>query len=113
MQRIPGVADAHIVQVLDYPDAADRRRPPARRASSASSQRDVANNMLTSLSSQSLVAPTYFLNPQNNVNYIVAVQTPIEQIKSVGDLLDTADQSAAAAGIGRRPRRRGACRVRR
>ena len=30
---IPGVADAHIVQVLNYPDAAGRRRPAARGAS--------------------------------------------------------------------------------
>ena len=52
-------------------------------------QRDVANNMLTSLSSSSLVAPNFFLNPINNVNYSVAVQTPIEQIKSVDDLLNT------------------------
>ena len=34
--------------------------------------------MLTSLSSSALVAPNFFLNPQNNVNYIVAVQTPID-----------------------------------
>ena len=45
--------------------------------------------MLTSLSSSVLVAPNFFLNPQNNVNYSVAVQTPIERINSVADLLDT------------------------
>ena len=52
-------------------------------------QRDVANNMLTSLSSSVLVAPNFFLNPQNNVNYSVAVQTPIDQLNSVSDLLHT------------------------
>jgi multidrug efflux pump subunit AcrB len=35
------------------------------------------------------VAPNFFLNPQNNVNYSVAVQTPIDQINSVSDLLHT------------------------
>jgi multidrug efflux pump subunit AcrB len=35
------------------------------------------------------MSPNFFLNPQNNVNYSVAVQTPIERIKSVSDLLDT------------------------
>lgn len=45
--------------------------------------------MLTTLSSSSLVAPNFFLNPQNNVNYFVAVQTPIDRINSVGDLMDT------------------------
>ena len=88
MQRIPGVADAHLVQVLNYPALqvdVDRLRA----AKLNVTQRDVANNMLTTLSSSSLVAPNFFLNPQNNVNYFVAVQTPIDRINSVGDLLDT------------------------
>jgi multidrug efflux pump subunit AcrB len=88
MQLIPGVADAHLVQVLNYPALqvdVDRLRA----AKLNVSQRDVANNMLTTLSSSSLVAPNFFLNPQNNVNYVVAVQTPIERINSIGDLLDT------------------------
>jgi multidrug efflux pump subunit AcrB len=88
MKRIPGVADAHLVQVLNYPTLqvdVDRLRA----AKLNVSQRDVANNVLTSLSSSVLVAPNFFLNPQNNVNYSVAVQTPINQINSVSDLLHT------------------------
>src|SRR4029077_12255624 len=88
MKTIPGVADAHIVQVLNYPGLqidVDRMRAAKLRVS----QRDVANNMLTSLSSSVLVAPNFFLNPQNNVNYSVAVQTPLSQIKTLTDLLQT------------------------
>jgi multidrug efflux pump subunit AcrB len=88
MRRIPGVADPHLVQVLNYPTLqvdVDRLRA----AKLNISQRDVANNVLTSLSSSVLVSPNFFLNPQNNVNYSVAVQTPIEQINSVSDLLHT------------------------
>jgi multidrug efflux pump subunit AcrB len=88
MKNIPGVADPHLVQVLNYPGLqvdVDRLRA----AKLNISQRDVANNILTSLSSSVLVSPNFFLNPQNNVNYSVAVQTPIERIKSVADLLDT------------------------
>jgi multidrug efflux pump subunit AcrB len=88
MKMIPGVADAHVVQVLNYPALqidVDRMRAAKLRVS----QRDVANNMLTSLSSSVLVAPNFFLNPQNNVNYSVAVQTPINKINSVDDLLST------------------------
>ena len=99
MQRIPGVADPHLVQVLNYPALqvdVDRLRA----AKLNISQRDVANNVLTSLSSSVLVAPNFFLNPQNNVNYSVAVQTPIDQINSVSDLLQHAGQPARS-----RPRR--------
>jgi multidrug efflux pump subunit AcrB len=88
MRAIPGVADAHLVQVLNYPALqidVDRLRAAKLRVS----QRDVANNMLTSLSSSVLVSPNFFLNPQNNVNYSVAVQTPITQIGSVDDLMKT------------------------
>jgi multidrug efflux pump subunit AcrB len=88
MRRIPGVADPHLVQVLNYPTLqvdVDRLRA----AKLNISQRDVANNVLTSLSSSVLVSPNFFLNPQNNVNYSVAVQTPVEQINSVSDLLHT------------------------
>jgi multidrug efflux pump subunit AcrB len=88
MKTIPGVADAHLVQVLNYPALqidVDRLRAAKLRVS----QRDVANNMLASLSSSVLVSPNFFLNPQNNVNYSVAVQTPIDRIKSVDDLLST------------------------
>jgi multidrug efflux pump subunit AcrB len=99
MKRIPGVADAHLVQVLNYPTLqvdVDRLRA----AKLNISQRDVANNVLTSLSSSVLVSPNFFLNPQNNVNYSVAVQTPIDQINSVSDLLHTPvnrpDTSAAS-----------------
>jgi multidrug efflux pump subunit AcrB len=88
MKLIPGVADAHLVQVLNYPTLqVDVDRLRAAKLNVA--QRDAANNILTSLSSSVLVAPNFFLNPQNNVNYSVAVQTPIEQIKSVADLLHT------------------------
>ncbi len=88
MRTIPGVADAHLVQVLNYPALqidVDRLRAAKLRVS----QRDVASNMLTSLSSSVLVSPNFFLNPQNNVNYSVAVQTPINRINSVNDLLST------------------------
>jgi multidrug efflux pump subunit AcrB len=88
IRLIPGVADPHLVQVLNYPGLqvdVDRLRA----ARLGISQRDVANNMLTTLSSSSLVAPSFFLNPANNVNYFVAVQTPINQINQLSDLLDT------------------------
>ncbi len=49
-------------------------------------QRDVANNLLVSLSSSGQAAPNYWLNPQNGVNYLVAVQTPQYNINSIDAL---------------------------
>ena len=95
MKAIPGVADPHVVQVLNYPALqidVDRLRASKLHVS----QLNVANNMLTSLSSSVLVAPNFFLNPQNNVNYSVAVQTPISKINTVDDLLATPVSAPAA-----------------
>jgi multidrug efflux pump subunit AcrB len=51
--------------------------------------------VLTSLSSSSLVNPSFFLAP-NGVNYTVAVQTPIENIRGVDDLMATAITATAS-----------------
>ncbi|MDB5534902.1 MAG: acriflavin resistance protein [Hyphomicrobiales bacterium] len=87
LKVIPGVVDAHITQVLDFPSLnieVDRQR--AVRLGVA--QRDVANNLLTSLAGSSAISPTYYLNPQNGVNYTVAVSTPVDNIGSVNDILN-------------------------
>ncbi len=88
IREVPGTADVHIPQVLDYPTLrvdVDR----VRAAELGLDQRQVANSMLISLSSSVLVAPNFFLNPANNVNYTVAVQIPIRRIDSVDSLLAT------------------------
>jgi multidrug efflux pump subunit AcrB len=86
--EVAGTADAHIVQVIDYPALkvdVDRLRA----AQAGIAQRDVANNLLVSLSSSGLVAPSYFLNPHNNVNYFVVVKTPLPQLASVDQVMAT------------------------
>src|SRR6266852_799086 len=88
IRRIPGATDARIPQVLAHPALAldvDR----ARAAQIGVTQRDVANNLLVSLSSSTLVAPSFWINPKNNVNYPVVVQTPLHQVDSVPSLLGT------------------------
>jgi multidrug efflux pump subunit AcrB len=86
--EVAGTADAHIVQVIDYPALqidVDRQRA----AQAGISERDVANNLLVSLSSSGLVAPSYFLNPKNNVNYFVVVKTPLPKLSSVDRVMST------------------------
>ena len=78
MQTIPGVADAHIVQVLDYPALqvdVDRLRAAQARHLAARRRQQHADLAVVERAGQ---RRTYFLNPQNNVNYTVAVQTPID-----------------------------------
>ena len=83
--EIPGIADVHIKQVMDYP-ALQVDVDRVRAANLGLNQRDVANSVLVSLSSSVLVAPSFYLNPMNNVNYSVAVQIPPRLIKSTESL---------------------------
>jgi multidrug efflux pump subunit AcrB len=88
IRAIPGATDVRIPQVLAYP-ALRLNVDRARAAQIGITERDVANNLLVSLSSSSLVAPSFWINPRNNVNYFVAVQTPLRQVDSVSALLGT------------------------
>jgi len=85
MRDIPGVADLHINQVPDYPTLqvdVDRTRA----ANLGISAQNVAQSALVALSSSSLFAPNFYLNPANNVNYTVAVQVPLTALTSIDRL---------------------------
>ena len=86
--EVAGTADAHIVQVVDYP-ALRVQVDRLRAAQAGIAERDVSNNLLVSLSSSGLVAPSFFLNPHNNVNYFVVVKTPLSQLSSVNQVMST------------------------
>ena len=57
-------------------------------------ERDVATDLLISLSGSFQTTPNYWLNPVNGVNYSIAVQTPQYKI----DSLDALKQSPISAG---------------
>src|SRR5260370_42365366 len=52
-------------------------------------QREVASNLLISLSSSGQTAPNFWLNPQNGVSYSVAVRTPTYKLSSLEALAST------------------------
>jgi CzcA family heavy metal efflux pump len=88
LKTIPGAVDVNIKQSLDYPTLrvdVDRIRA----AQAGVSERDIASSMLISLSSSSLLSPSFYLNPVNNVNYNVVVKVPIEQITTLDELMST------------------------
>ena len=86
--KIPGAVDVHLHQVANSPTIkvnVDRTRA----SQVGLTQRDVANSMLISLSSTSQIAPNYWLNPANGVNYVVAVQTPLHRADTTEKLANT------------------------
>ncbi len=85
---IPGAADVHIHQVVDQPMI--RLNVDRIKASQLGlTQRDITNSMLISLSGNGALAPNFWLNWTNGVNYSVGVQTPQYRLDTLDALLRT------------------------
>jgi len=88
MRHIPGAVDVHVQQALDEPTLhmdIDRTRVQ----SVGLQAKDVAQNLLVSLSSSFQTAPAFWLDPRNGVSYNVAVQTPQYRVDSYQALQNT------------------------
>jgi multidrug efflux pump subunit AcrB len=95
MRAVPGAVDVHIQQLLDQPRLqfdVDRVRVQQ----VGLTERDVANNVLISLSSSFQTTPNFWLNTKNGVSYNIAVQTPQYQINSLDTLKNIPVNSPAA-----------------
>jgi len=88
LRRIPGAVDVRVQQVVNMPEflfTVDR----VRAQQVGLTQRQVASNLLISLSSSGQTAPNFWLNPQNGVSYSVAVRTPLSKINALDALTNT------------------------
>ena len=84
----PGAVDVHVQQVVNGP--ALRFNVDRSRAQQLGlTQRDVATNVLISLSGSAQSAPNFWLSPQNGVQYAVATQTPPARLDSIESILAT------------------------
>src|ERR1700716_1747046 len=87
-RHIPGAVDVHVQQAFDNPTLymeIDR----ARAQSVGMQSRDVAQNVLVTLSSSFQTAPAFWLDPKNGVEYNVAVQEPQYRVDSYQALQNT------------------------
>jgi multidrug efflux pump subunit AcrB len=87
VRQIPGAVDVHLAQVPKGPQLrVDVDRNMAARL--GLTQRDVASDLLVSLSSSGQVAPNFWVDPRG-VQYLVAVQTPQYRNDSIEALAQT------------------------
>jgi multidrug efflux pump subunit AcrB len=94
--RIPGAVDVHVHQVVSTPELRlDVDRTLADHAGLA--QRDVASDILVSLSSSGQTAPNFWLDGSKGVQYNVAVQTPQYKVSSLAELSATPIDSPSLA----------------
>ena len=83
--EVKGVSDVQIPQDLDYPALRlDVNREMASRLGLSS--REVVDNVITALNSNQMIAPSYWVDPKSGNDYMLTVQYPDTQIKSMADL---------------------------
>jgi multidrug efflux pump subunit AcrB len=93
LRGVPGFADARIQQPADLPRIfIDVDRTRAQQA--GFTQRDVANDLLITLSGSQQTTPTFWLNPVNGVSYNVVTEAPqytIDSLQSLANIPLTAN----------------------
>ncbi len=88
LRRVPGAVDVHVQELLNNP-ALQLDVDRVRAQQVGLTERDVANNMLVSLSGSFQTSPTFWLNPSNGVSYNIAVMTPQYRIDTLQSLMNT------------------------
>jgi multidrug efflux pump subunit AcrB len=85
IQQVPGTVDLRIQQPFDQPFLhVNVDRTKAQEV--GFTQRDIATNLLISLSGSFQTTPEFFLNPKNGVSYSIATQTPQYRVDTMQDL---------------------------
>jgi multidrug efflux pump subunit AcrB len=85
LRGIPGAVDVHVQQILDSPRImVDSDRMRAQQV--GLTQRDVANNLLISLTGSGATTTNFWLNYKNGVTYPVVVQTQQYRVASLNEL---------------------------
>ncbi|WP_342379971.1 efflux RND transporter permease subunit [Myxococcus stipitatus] len=85
LSQVRGAVDVRLFQVMNAPRLhfdVDRVRSSA----VGLTQRDVANNMLLTVSSSSQVSPSFWSDPKTGNSYPVSVRVPESRVASVEDL---------------------------
>jgi len=99
IRKVPGVSDVFIPQDIDYPAlrlSVDRIRA----AELGVNQREVVDDIITALTSNGMIAPSYWIDPKTGNDYMLTVQYPEAAVQGIADLreisLHAPDQPAAA-----------------
>jgi multidrug efflux pump subunit AcrB len=85
VRHVPGVSDVLIPQDIDAPSIKleiDRMRA----AEMGLSQKEVVDNVISALTSNGMIAPSYWVDPKTGNDYLMTVQYPEGTVKSLSDL---------------------------
>jgi multidrug efflux pump subunit AcrB len=82
---LPGVSDVLVPQDVDYPSlklSIDRERA----SELGLSAKEVVDSLITALTSDQMIAPSYWIDPKTGNNYLLTVEYPEGSVKTLADL---------------------------
>jgi HAE1 family hydrophobic/amphiphilic exporter-1 len=85
IRALPGVSDVLVPQDVDYPALQldiDRQRASELGLSS----KEVVGNVITALTSDQMIAPSYWVDPKSGNDYLLTVQYFEDHVKNMADL---------------------------
>src|SRR5262249_27228342 len=82
-----------IPQDIDYP-ALQLNVDRIRAGELGLDQQEVVNNVITALTSNQMIAPSFWIDPRNRNDYILTSQSPEHQVKTLTDLKSIPMRSA-------------------
>jgi len=85
VRGLPGVSDVLVPQDVDYPALKidiDRERA----SELGLSAQEIIDSLITALTSNGMIAPSYWIDPKSGNNYLLTVQYPENHVKSLADL---------------------------
>jgi len=85
IRRLGGVSDVFIPQDLDYP-ALQLDIDRTRASLLGLDQKEVVDNVITALTSNQMIAPSYWIDPKSGNDYMLTVQYPERQVQTLSDL---------------------------
>jgi multidrug efflux pump subunit AcrB len=84
-RALHGVSDVYVPQDMDYP-ALQVNVNRERASQLGLSPKEVIDNLITALTSDAMIAPSYWVDPKSGNNYFVTVQYRENQVQSLEDL---------------------------
>jgi len=85
VRSLPGVSDVLVPQDIDYP--ALRLDIDRIRASELGlNEKEIVGNVITALTSDQMIAPSYWVDPKSGNDYFLTVQYPENIVKNMADL---------------------------
>lgn len=85
VRKIPNTSDVYIPQDIDSPSLllnVNRERA----SQLGLNQHEIVNNVITALTSNGMIGPSFWIDPKSGNDYMLTVQYPEAQIQSMGDL---------------------------